>query len=158
MTMRGSRDTGVMAPATAGLVRAGDAWRLPLAELRIVQCRVDYAVTFVFDSPDGSYDLRVEADFSFVSADGVEVVLRPETDPTGLGPVLACARTSVVDALAFDDGRLTASFADGSRLVVDGSREYEAWMLSGPAKLLVVSTAGGALALWWESEAHAIER
>ncbi|MCC8245509.1 DUF6188 family protein [Saccharothrix luteola] len=139
-----------MAPATAGLVRAGDAWRLPLAGLPIVQCRVDHAVTFGFDSPDGSYDLRIEEDFAFVSAEGVEVVLRPQTDPTGLGPVLACTRTSVVEALAFDDGRLAVAFADGSRLVVDGSREYEPWMLSGPAKLVVVSTPGGALALWYE--------
>ena len=139
-----------MAPVTAGLVRAGDAWRLPLAGLAVAQCRIDYAVTFSFDSPDGIYDLRIEEDFAFVSAEGNEVALRPETDPTGLGPVLACTRTSVVEALAFDDGRLTASFADGSRLVVDGSQEYEPWMLSGPARLLVVSTPGGSLALWYE--------
>ncbi|MER5262140.1 DUF6188 family protein [Actinosynnema sp. NPDC002837] len=134
---------------TAGLVRAGeDAWRLPLAGLSVAQCRVDHAVTFLFDSPDGTYDLRIEEDFAFVSAEGVEVVLRPETDPTGLGPVLACTRTSVTEALAFDDGRLTASFADGSGLAVDSSREYEPWMLSGPATLLVVSTPGGGLAVW----------
>ncbi|WP_157620769.1 DUF6188 family protein [Saccharothrix sp. NRRL B-16348] len=139
-----------MAPVTGGLVRAGQAWRLPVAGLPIVHCRVDYALTFSFDSPDGVYDLRVEEDFVFVSAEGIEVVLRPQTDPTGLGPVLACTRTSVVEALAFDDGRLTASFDDGSKLVVDSSQEYEPWMLSGPARLLVVSTPGAALALWYE--------
>ncbi|QQQ78154.1 hypothetical protein IOD16_06690 [Saccharothrix sp. 6-C] len=121
-----------------------------MAGLPVAQCRVDYAVTFSFDAPDGIYDLRISEDFAFVPAEGVEVVLSPETDPTGLGPVLACTRTSVVEALAFDDGHLTMSFADGSRLMVDSSQEYEPWMLSGPAKLLVVSTPGGALALWSE--------
>lgn len=137
-----------MAPVTRGLVRAGAAWRLPVTGLPIVHCRVDHALTIRFDSPDGSYDLRIENDFTFAPAGAAEVVLRPEEDPTGLGPVLACARTSAEEVLAFDDGRLTASFADGSRLVVDSSQDYEAWNLSGPDRMLVVATPGGDLAIW----------
>ncbi|MDU0290439.1 hypothetical protein [Saccharothrix longispora] len=71
----------VMDPVTAGLARIGDAWRLPLAGPAVVQCRVDHAVTFCFDSPDGVHDLRIEEDFVFVSADGVEVVSTPGGAP-----------------------------------------------------------------------------
>jgi len=40
------------------------------------------------------------------------------------------------------------SFADGSRVRVSASDDYEAWELAGPSGLRMVSTPGGDLTVW----------
>ncbi|MEU4767974.1 DUF6188 family protein [Actinosynnema sp. NPDC023794] len=69
---------------------------------------------------------------------------------------IAVAPASCGEQATAIEASRSAPLADGSRLVVDSSREYEPWMLSGPAELPVVSTPGGASALWHASATHAI--
>jgi hypothetical protein len=109
---------------------------------------VDWAVTLRFDHKSGAFEVRIEQPFVFASAGGAEVLLDPENDPAGLGPVLACTRTAVAEAMAFDDGSLEMSFVDGSSMRVPGSSEYEAWGMVGPAGLRMVSSPGYELAIW----------
>jgi hypothetical protein len=130
------------------LVEDGDRWVLPLSGCAVGQCCVDWAVTLRLDHPHGAFELRVEESFTYVTPRGVEAQMRPEEDPTGLGPVLAVVHTSVERATAFRDGRLEMSFVDGSRLEVPRSDECEPWALAGPDGLRVVSVPGGDLAIW----------
>jgi hypothetical protein len=100
------------------------------------------------EQPGEFFEVRIEQPFIFMSGRGGEVLLDPENDPGGLGPVLTCTRTAVEEAVAFDDGSLTLSFMDGGSLQVPGSPEYEAWGIVGSAGLRVVSVPGGELAIW----------
>lgn len=131
-----------------GLERDGNRWQLPLVGCAVGQCCVDWGVTLRFLHPNGAFELRIEQPFVFAPAGAAEMPLRPEADPAGLGPLLACTRTVVDTAKAFEDGRLEVSFEDGSSLRVDGSSEYEPWGLVGPEGLRVVSVPGSRLAIW----------
>ena len=130
------------------LVEDNGRWQLPLDKCSVTQCCVDYGVTLRLDHPAGHFELRIEQALDFVAADGAASTLDPEEDPTGLGPLLACTRTTVAAATAFHDGRLEISFADGSRVSVSASDDYEAWELAGPSGLRMVSTPGGDLTVW----------
>jgi hypothetical protein len=123
-------------------------WELPLDSCAVTQCCVAYGVTLRFDHPAGHFELRIEQGLDFVAAGGAALRLDSEEDPTGLGPLLACTRTTVTAATAFHDGRLEMSFADGSRFSVSASDDYEAWELAGPSGLRMVSTPGVDLTVW----------
>ena len=123
-------------------------WQLPLDKAAVTQCCIDYGVTLRLDHPSGQFELRIEQTLDFVAADGTASNLDPDEDPTGIGPLLACTRTTVTSATAFDDGRLEMSMADGSRFSVSASDDYEAWELAGPSGLRMVSTPGGELTVW----------
>jgi hypothetical protein len=130
------------------LIEDNGRWQLPLDTCPVTQCCIDYGITLRLDHPAGHFELRIEQALDFVGADGAALTLDPEEDPTGLGPLLACTRTTVTAATAFHDGRLEMSFADGSRLSVSASGDYEAWELAGPLGLRMVSTPGGILTVW----------
>ena len=121
---------------------------LPLDGAAVMQCCVDFAVTLRCDRAGSSFEVRVEQEFAFAAADGTAVLLDAENDPVGLGPLLACTRTTVLQAAAFEDGRLEMVFADGSSLRVPTSIDYEGWSLVGPAGLQVVSGPGPKLTIW----------
>jgi hypothetical protein len=121
---------------------------LPLAGAAVVQCCIDFAVTVRCDREGAAFEVRLEQEFVFSAADGTAVLLDPESDPVGLGPVLACTRTTVLQATAFEDGRLEMLFADGSSVRVPTSIDYEGWSLDGPAGLQVVSGPGPTLTIW----------
>jgi hypothetical protein len=125
---------------------------LPLAGAAVVQCCVDFAVTLRCDVAGAAFEVRIEQAFTFTTADGAEARLVPEDDPTGLGPVLACTRTTVVQATAFEDGGLAMVLADGSTIKVPPGDAYESWSLVGPAGLRVVSGPGGRLTTWRPDE------
>jgi hypothetical protein len=130
------------------LVEEVSGWRLPLEGCPVRQCCVDWAVTLRIEHPTGTFDLRIEQPFLFLRQGEDETLLRPEEDPAGLAPVLACTRTTIREAHAFHDGSLVVYFADDSGLTVPGSMEFESWTLAGPAGLQVVSVPGGKLAIW----------
>jgi hypothetical protein len=123
-------------------------WVLPLARAAVVQIRVDYALTLLCKRDDDAYEIRIEEAFEFTAADGVKATLDPEGDPAGLGPALACTRTTVVAANAFADGRLEMVFADGSTLAVPAATKYESWNLVGPGGFRIVSGPGDKLTVW----------
>lgn len=130
------------------LVEMDGNWSIPLTGCSINRCCVDWAVTLWVAHPAGEFALRIEETFFFVPAMGGEIRLDPEHEPAKLGPMLACTRTSVAEAVASGDGGLVVSFADGSSIKVPSSLTYEAWNLTGPHGLRVVSTPGGGLAIW----------
>jgi hypothetical protein len=135
-------------PGTLELFREPGAWRVPLSGCAVVRCSVDFAFTIAVDHPAGPVEFRIEQPFAYADRTGRQLRLDPEDDPTGLGPALAAARAVVERAVAYTDGALEIAFTDGSALRAGGSTDFEAWRLTGPGGLLVVSAAGGELAVW----------
>lgn len=88
---------------------------------------------------DGGFDLALGSDF--------------RVDPAAPTPVVLELRSKTVErALADDDGTLRLSFTSGERLTV-APAEYEPWQFFSAVApddegWLVVSVAGGGLAVW----------
>jgi hypothetical protein len=55
---------------------------------------------------------------------------------------------TIEEATADAAGALHVIFEGGARLTVEPDAAYEAWSVSGPDGAMVVSTAGGKLAIW----------
>jgi len=136
------------APASrSGAQRIEDYWLLKVSGQLILQLVLDFQVTLVLEN----YRITIEADFILVYPDGTSHVIEPGGAFDQLGPVLPLSRSKVIaEARAFDDGRLEVLMQDGCRLSVvpEPGSAYEAWNVTGPDGLLIMSTPGGELALW----------
>ena len=97
------------------------------------------------ERPD--YVLQIDGKLRF-TASGIrhEVELEVKADSVCLGLL----RKTVSRAVAFDDGTLQVDFVDGDVLTVEPSA-YEPWQLNGSDGSLIVSVAGGGLAVWGPS-------
>ncbi|MGL4832097.1 MAG: DUF6188 family protein [Propionibacteriaceae bacterium] len=107
--------------------------------------QIDYAVSVL--TTDG-FEFRIEGPFMFIDAAGCLHMITPEGNPRTLSPVLAIARTTLARASAFDDGRLELDFADGAGIRVGMDEDFEAWGMTGPGGMKLVSMPGGKLAVW----------
>ncbi|MEI2279047.1 DUF6188 family protein [Paenarthrobacter ilicis] len=131
----------------SGAQRFEGYWLLEVSGQLILQLVLDFQVTLVLEH------LRITIEESFVleHPDGTSHVIDPGGDFDQLSPVLPLSRSKVVaEAKAFDDGRLEIVLQDGFRLSVvpEPKPAYEAWNVTGPDGLLIVSMPGGELALW----------
>ena len=130
------------------LVDALDRWLVPMAGLTVTQCNVDYAFTVVVaGEPGESFYVKIEQPFVLVS-EGQELALDPAGDPVQIAPALTVLRRDAEHAIAFKDGRLEMAFGGDVALRVPVGDQYEAWSLTGPGGLLIVSMPGGELAIW----------
>ena len=97
------------------------------------------------DSEAGqNYVLQIDGPVRVI-ASGQESVVDLEEGPSCL--LLTLLGKSVAGAGASEDGSLRIDFTDGDALLVEPSA-YEPWQLSGDDGSLVVSIAGGGLAVW----------
>lgn len=126
------------------LVESDGGWVLPLAGCQVTRCTFDYSVALLFDS---GFEVTVESAFVLREGDGGDVRLVPG-DPQTLAPALTVWQRTAAYAFAHEDGRLELRFADGGVIGVPSGDRYEAWNLTGPGGLLVVSLPGGDLAIW----------
>jgi hypothetical protein len=95
-------------------------------------------------SPDPEYNLDIEGSFSLRLGDQIVAVHPGQPIPA---ECLRLIEKSVARAAASDDGALLIEFADGDQLTIDAAR-YEPWQVNGDDGYLVVSIAGGGLAVW----------
>lgn len=124
--------------------KVGDRWDLPVAGQLVTQLRFDYAFSILLE--DGVL-IRIGGSFVLITPSG-QHALDPESDPEEMAPVLALARSTVVQGSAFEDGSLELSFSTGELLLVPVSEQYEAWEAAGSKGMLVVSSPGGGLAIF----------
>jgi hypothetical protein len=94
-----------------------------------------------------AYFVGIESPFT-VELQGRIVSLSPEDDEEAFKPLREMICQTVADAVAAKSGSLTVLFANGVRITVEPDPAYEAWNVSGPDGMLVVSTPGGKLATW----------
>jgi hypothetical protein len=128
------------------LVEAGDHWRLDVRGAVVDQCCFDYAV--VLRMSNGPWELRVEQPFSVTASDGTEHLVVPE-EGAHLDVVLAkVLRATVEEGSAFKDGHLELRLDGGTVLRIPPDEGFEAWTVTGPDGVCLVSMPGGDLAIW----------
>jgi uncharacterized protein DUF6188 len=94
------------------------------------------------------YFIVIESPFR-LDIHGESLSLSPEEEPDNALQVLRqLVGHTIEDATADAAGALHVVFEGGARLTVEPDAAYEAWSVSGPDGALVVSTAGGKLAIW----------
>jgi len=130
------------------LIEGCEFWTLPLTGRRVTQCSVDYAVTLTFGDSGDAYYLSIEDALSLRLSGGEEAEIMPGGPTSKLGPVLRVLHESVECAVAFKSGHLEISFTGSIGLRVAASTRFEAWSLTGPTGLRIVSLPGGELAVW----------
>jgi hypothetical protein len=94
------------------------------------------------------YFIVIESPFR-LDIHGDSYSLSPEGQPDdALQALRQLVGHTIEDATADAAGALHVIFEGGARLTVEPDPSYEAWSVSGPGGALVVSTAGGKLAVW----------
>jgi Family of unknown function (DUF6188) len=129
------------------LADAGDRWDLGLKGAVVEQCCFDYAVTVRFRKGESAWELTLEAPFAVTTSDGTKHVIVPE-EAAHLGTVLTTLRTTVESGTASKDGQLDLQLSNGTVMQAAPDEGFEAWTLTGPGGLQVVSLPGGQLATW----------
>jgi|SRR6266511_3008946 len=132
----------------ARLVEEHDRWVLPLDGRTVTRCLIDYSFGLVLDG-EPSVEVSLSY-FRFRDRDGREHLLSAEADRRLLAPALACFGLTVAHAYAWRSGRLQLGFTDGTRVEADPHHEFEAWQVSGPGSVFVVSPAGGGEPAVWD--------
>ncbi|WP_052690611.1 DUF6188 family protein [Pseudarthrobacter chlorophenolicus] len=131
----------------SGAKRFEGYWLLEVSGQLILQLVLDFQVALVLEQ----FRITIEESFVLEHPDGTSHVVEPGGGFDQLSPVLPLSRSQVVaEARAFDDGRLEIVTQDGFRLrvVPEPKSAYEAWNVTGPNGLLIVSTPAGELSLW----------
>jgi hypothetical protein len=110
---------------------------------------IDVRLLFRSDTSGGEpeYELHIEQPFSFGEPNHEQLV-DPRCGPSD--SYLALVQKKVQSATAHQDGSLDVMFVAGQRLLIPAN-PYEAWNFSGDDGTLVVSSAGGGLAIWDEN-------
>jgi hypothetical protein len=94
------------------------------------------------------YFIVIESPFR-LDIQGDSYSLSPEEEPDAVLQALRqLVGHTIEEATADAAGALHVIFEGGARLTVEPDPAYEAWSVSGPDGALVVSTAGGKLAIW----------
>ncbi len=130
------------------LIEMADHWVIPLGGKTVTQIRIDYAFSLIiWESRDLDFAVRIEGRFIF-QVGNEEYALDAEEGAHTLCPALAIFGKTIQSALAHKDGTLELTFSDDSRVLVPPDPQYEAWEVSGPGGMLLVSLPGGSLAVW----------
>jgi hypothetical protein len=132
------------------LIETDDRWLLGLQGAVVDQCCFDYAV--VLRSTQASWELRLEQQFMLSDLDGTEHLVIP-AEARHLEFVLPVLRAPIDSACAFKVGDLELKIG-GATITVPPNDAFEAWTVTGPNGLRVVSMPGGTLAVWSPSGAH----
>jgi hypothetical protein len=133
--------------AVSDVSKCGDHWVLQVVDQPVQQLSFDFSVTLRLAN-----EVVVRIEGPFVMSDGeAERLINPEGDPRLLAPVLSIARATMTNCLAFDDGHLELTFAEGVRVLVPPSENYEPWEFIDSHGMRVVLVPGGELAIWRSS-------
>src|SRR4051812_25242183 len=122
----------------SGAQRFEGYWLLEVSGQLILQLVLDFQVTLVLER----FRITLEESFVLEHPDGTSHLVDPGGGFDQLSPVLPLSHSKVVaGARAFDDGRLEIVIQDGFRLSVvpEAESAYEAWNVTGPDGLRIVS-------------------
>lgn len=128
---------------------------LSIAGGRVEQCCVDNALSLKLDVSGRWWILRLEGAFALASSVAVEPIqFAEDARASAWAPALdALLQSSITAAHVATDGSLELIFANGCRLDVPVSQQWESWQLSGPEDELIVCGPGGQLSRW-PAQAH----
>ena len=124
---------------------------LPITGGRVEQCGVDTALSLMLEVSERWWSLRLEGSFVLAPppASSGRFEFGENEPPSAWAPALdILLHNSVTAGNVATDGTLELTFADGYRLDVPPSRQWEAWQLNGPEGELFVGGPGGQVARW----------
>jgi hypothetical protein len=106
----------------------------------VIRACFDYGISL---QTDNGYEIRIESDY----------VVQSSGDRSGCGSqdpghILAAALNEIISTAIVDSGTLNLTFSNGTVLRVEPHQMYEAWTVTGPRGMKVVSMPGGELAVW----------
>jgi hypothetical protein len=116
----------------------------------VSRCYCDTAFGIQFFDKANEFTIRIEGTFTLKLAG--QTFSLTHLRRSALGPALELYGKIVDRAVATQDGSLFLTFSDETEIVVHPNDRYEAWGLSGPDGLLLVSLPGGGLAVWERRE------
>jgi len=119
---------------------------MTLSGWRLEQCSIDFAFGLRITDQKTNVQIRINSSF-FIVRDDSRLDFDPVNHPERLGPVLALLRSPIQKVSACKNGTLMV-FLPQASIIVPSDEQFEAWELSGPNGLLVVSLPGGDLAIW----------
>jgi Family of unknown function (DUF6188) len=130
------------------LIEHDDRWLLPCRRERVIQVRVSYQLTLLFES---GITVDIETDALLTrgplrAPEASPYTLRPEFQD--VAPALELFTSMVVSAAAFKSGALRLVFDTGRHLNVQPHPEFEAWSTRGPGAICVICQPVGGLAVW----------
>jgi hypothetical protein len=124
---------------------------LSLAQARMVQCRIDHALSLVLDGDQAArvWVVRIEGPFSIVGHDRPVESFGSDGPPSSWGPAIDVLLHAVVLAATVSaDGTLTLQLEGGRAVKVPAMEQWEAWKVTGPGDALVVCGPDGQLSRW----------
>ena len=130
------------------LQETDDRYILPLRGQRIVRIIVDHSLTLLLES-DACISIEAPAVLShrpITAPNSVRYLLVPGTQD--VKEALSLFGATVGSAVAFKTGHLRCAFKNGMHLNVSPDETYEAWHITGPNSMRVVSMPGNELAVW----------
>ena len=136
-----------------GNTRDGEAIKgplsLPLGLGRVEQCCLDNAFSLAIEVSGEWWLLRIEGPFIVALREGKSQQFDSDGKPSAWGPAVdVLLHNGIAHASVTTEGVLGLAFADGNRLEVGPSEQWEAWQLEGPREQLIVCGPGGALSRW----------
>ncbi len=130
------------------MFKDGDKWIVPVEDLSVTQCLIDYAFSLVaWESDKKKFSIRIETEFLFISSDK-EYLLQAEKEPTTLCPVLAILHQEIKSLIVLETGKLELRLVNGDCIIVLPDPNYEAWNLDVAGGYKLVCLPGGGLAYW----------
>ncbi len=129
------------------LVDVGDHWQIAIQGAVVDQCCFDYAVVLRLSQAPSTWELRIEQPFVLTTSEGAEHLVLPE-ELAHLHVILTTLRSTVESLVAFKDGRLDLRLDDHAIIEVPPNEGFEAWTLTGPDGIRVISMPGGEVAVW----------
>jgi hypothetical protein len=122
---------------------------VPIGSGRVEQCRLDNAFSLAIEASGEWWLLRIEVPFVVASPEGTSERFGSDGRPSAWGPAAdVLLHNTVADASVTAAGVLRLAFADGTRLDIEPTQQWEAWQLEGPAERLIVCGPGGQLSRW----------
>lgn len=128
----------------------GDRWSLDLVQGEITQCTFGHQFGIAIYTPRFYLNVEIESVAVIrLPGSGHSVEVDPRTkDPMAMAPALKLLHVSADRLEASRNGRLTVALGEGGLVEVAPDDDYEAWNVTGPEGLRLVSMPGGEVAVW----------
>jgi hypothetical protein len=113
-------------------------WKISLTECFVTQIQIDFRVGLLVSN---SKDAVRVSPFQFRERDGVEALITPEQTVT-VAPLLSTHNTKVNLLSAGKNGVLRIDFDNGSSIVAEPDKLYEAWQINAGDNLFICGPGG----------------
>lgn len=131
------------------LIESDEGWNLALSDARVGCIHVDFRVGLEISDATGAARLVIETPCQLRRTTR-ELSIVPDEVAT-ITPMLMLFNVGVDGIAIHRNGELTVQFANGDRLDVRPSDQYEAWQIACENEFLIVCQPGGAVSIFQES-------